>query len=98
MIFTAAALALLVTMCLALFRALRGPTVFDRVLAVNMFGTKTVLLICLVGYMVGRPEFMDLAIVYALMNFIGTMTVLKYYQYGDLAATQVAEDRLEEVD
>lgn len=98
MIFGAASLALLVTMCIAMIRALKGPTVFDRVLAVNMFGTKTVLLICLVGYIVGRPEFMDLAIVYALMNFIAVLTVLKYYEYGDLAATQVAEDRLEEVD
>jgi multicomponent Na+:H+ antiporter subunit F len=98
MIYAAASLALLVTMCMAMVRALRGPTVFDRVLAVNMFGTKTVLLICVVGYIVGRPEFMDLAIAYALMNFIATLTVLKYYEYGDLAATQVAEDRLEEVD
>lgn len=98
MIFSAAAVAVLVTMCMAMIRALRGPTVFDRVLAVNMFGTKTVLLICLLGFVVGRPEFMDLAIVYALMNFIGTLTILKYFQYGDLATTQVAEDRLEEND
>ena len=98
MIFSAAAVAVLVTMCMAMIRALRGPTVFDRVLAVNMFGTKTVLLICLLGFVVGRPEFMDLAIVYALMNFIGTLTILKYFQYGDLATTQVAEDRLEETD
>lgn len=98
MIFSAAAVAVLVTMCMAMIRALRGPTVFDRVLAVNMFGTKTVLLICLLGFVVGRPEFMDLAIVYALMNFIGTLTILKYFQYGDLATTQVAEDRLEEGD
>jgi multicomponent Na+:H+ antiporter subunit F len=98
MIYSAASLAVLVTMLMAMARALKGPTLFDRVLAVNMFGTKTVLLICLVGYVVGRPEFMDLAIVYALMNFIGTLTILKYYEYGDLAATQVAEDRLEEVD
>jgi multicomponent Na+:H+ antiporter subunit F len=96
MIFSAAAVAVLVTMCMAMVRALKGPTVFDRVLAVNMFGTKTVLLICLIGYVVGRPEFMDLAIVYALMNFIGTLTILKFFQFGDLATTQVAQDRLEE--
>lgn len=98
MIFSAAAVAVLATMCMAMIRALRGPTVFDRVLAVNMFGTKTVLLICLIGFVVGRPEFMDLAIVYALMNFIGTLTILKYFKYGDLATTQVAEDRLQEAD
>ncbi|MEX1257933.1 MAG: monovalent cation/H+ antiporter complex subunit F [Gemmatimonadota bacterium] len=98
MIFSAASVAVLGTMFMAMTRALRGPTVFDRVLAVNMFGTKTVLLMCLVGFAVGRPEFMDVAIVYALMNFIGTLTILKYYEYGDLAATEPAEDRLEEVD
>jgi len=98
MIFSIATFAILVTMVLAMIRALKGPTAFDRVLAVNMFGTKTVLLICLMGYVAGRPEFMDLAIVYALINFIGTLTILKYYQYGDLATTQVAADRLEETD
>jgi len=98
MIFAAASVAVLGTMFMAMIRALRGPTVFDRVLAVNMFGTKTVLLICLVGFVVGRPEFMDVAIVYALMNFIGTLTILKYYEYGDLGVTQAAEDRLKEVD
>jgi multicomponent Na+:H+ antiporter subunit F len=97
-IFSAAAIAVLGTMLMAMIRALKGPTVFDRVLAVNMFGTKTVLLICLVGFVVGRPEFLDLAIVYALMNFIGTLTILKYYEYGDLATTKAAPDRLEEVD
>lgn len=98
MIFSVVSLVVLVTMAMAMVRALRGPTVFDRVLAVNMFGTKTVLLICLVGFVVGRPEFIDLAIVYALMNFIGTLTILKYYEYGDLAGTKPAEDRLKEVE
>jgi len=97
-IFAIATLAVLGTMGLAMIRALKGPTVFDRVLAVNMFGTKTVLLICLIGYMAGRPDFMDLAIVYALINFVGTLTILKYYQYGDLAVTQAAIDRIDEAD
>lgn len=98
MIFSAAGLAILATMGMATIRALRGPTVFDRVLAVNMFGTKTVLLICILGYMAGRPDFMDLALVYALLNFIGTLAILKYYSYGDLGATAPAEDRIEEDD
>ena len=98
MMLSVTALAVIVTMFMAIIRALRGPTVFDRVLAVNMFGTKTVLLICIVGFVVGRPEFLDVAIVYALMNFIGTLTILKYYEFGDLATTQVADDRLEETD
>jgi len=98
MIFSVVALAILVTMGMATVRALKGPTVFDRVLAVNMFGTKTVLLICLLGYMAGRPDFMDLALVYALINFVGTVAILKYYSYGDLGATAPAEDRLQEED
>ena len=68
--FAAATLALLVTMGLALTRALLGPTVYDRVLAVNSFGTKTVLLIAVFGFLTGRPEFLDIALIYALINFI----------------------------
>tara|TARA_B100000405_G_scaffold261017_1_gene196587 strand:- start:392 stop:619 length:228 start_codon:yes stop_codon:yes gene_type:complete len=65
-------------MALALARGLLGPTNFDRILAANMFGTKTVLFIAALGFLTGRPEFLDLAIVYALINFIGTIVVLKY--------------------
>jgi len=97
-IFSAATLAILVTMGMATIRAFKGPTAFDQVLAVNMLGTKTVLLMCLLGYVAGRPDFMDLALVYALINFIGTIAILKYYSFGDLGATEPAEDRLEEED
>ncbi|MDX1393007.1 MAG: monovalent cation/H+ antiporter complex subunit F [Gemmatimonadota bacterium] len=69
-------------MGLALVRAGRGPTVFDRILALNMFGTKTVLLISVIGFLTGRPDFLDLALVYALMNFIGVIAVLKFSWYG----------------
>jgi len=79
--------ALLVCMVLTLIRSVLGPTVFDRVLAVNSFGTKTVLLIAVVNFLTGRPEFLDLALVYALMNFIGTIAVLKFARFGDLAGT-----------
>ena len=68
--FVAAALAILATMAMALARALLGPTVYDRILAVNMIGTKTVLLIAVMGFLAGRPDFLDLALVYALINFI----------------------------
>ena len=83
--FVAAAAGLLVAMGMAMIRALRGPTVYDRVMAVNMFGTKTVLLIAVLGFLNGRPEFMDLSLVYALINFIGTIAVLKFFEFGDLA-------------
>jgi multicomponent Na+:H+ antiporter subunit F len=82
--FVAAALAILATMAMALARALLGPTVYDRILAVNMFGTKTVLLIAVVGFMTGRPDFLDLALVYALINFVGILAVLKFFHYRDL--------------
>ncbi len=73
----AATLAILVVMFLAIIRGYIGPTLYDRILAVNMFGTKTVLLICLLGFLMGRPEFLDIAMVYALINFISVIAVLR---------------------
>ncbi len=91
--FVAAALAILATMACALTRALRGPTVYDRILAANMFGTKTVLIIAVLGFLAGRPEFLDLALVYGLINFIGTIAVLKFFEYSDLGrGGQTPED------
>ncbi len=72
---------LLVVMALALSRAFVGPTVFDRILAANMFGTKTVLLIAVVGFLFGRPEFLDIAIVYAPINFIGVVGMLRLIEF-----------------
>ncbi len=82
--FVAAAAGIILSMVLALLRALLGPTVYDRVLALNMFGTKTVLLIAVLGFLGGRPDFLDLAIVYALINVIATIAVLKLFEVGDL--------------
>ena len=77
--FAAAALAILATMALALVRAIAGPTVYDRVLAVNVMATKTTLLIALLGFLAGRPEFLDIALVYALINFISVIAVLRLF-------------------
>lgn len=82
--FEIAALIVLLSGALALYRAMKGPTVFDRILAVNLLGTKTIVLIALIGYMYGRPHFMDLALVYALINFIATIAFLKYKERGRL--------------
>ena len=68
-----------------------GPTVFDRILALNMFGTKTVLLIAVAGFWANRPDFMDLALVYALVNFTGTVAVLKFTKFGNLATDEPIE-------
>ena len=92
MMFAVTMVGILVTMALALFRALAGPSVYDRILALNMFGTKTVLLIGVSGFLVGRPEWMDLAIVYALMNFVGTLAVLRFSKYGQLASDSQAKE------
>ena len=85
--FAAASIAILVTMVLILLRALIGPTVYDRILAINSFGTKTVLIIAVFGYLTDRPDFLDIALVYALINFITVVTVLKYFEYGNLATS-----------
>lgn len=90
--FVAAALALLATMILTIARALLGPTLYDRLLAVNSFGTKIVLFIAVFGFMTGRPEFLDIALVYSLINFIGTVAVLKFYEYDDLGSGAYQED------
>lgn len=90
--FSMVVIAVLVTMVLALIRALLGPTIYDRVLAVNAFGTKTVLLIAAFGFLTGRPDFLDIAMVYALINFIGTVAVLKFFEYGDLGSGAYQED------
>lgn len=83
--FAVATAAILATMLMALVRAFRGPTVFDRVQAANMMGTKTVLLIAVSGFLTGRPEWLDLAILYALMNFIGMLALLRFSRFGSLA-------------
>lgn len=80
MIFAVTSLGILVVMGLALTRACLGPTVFDRILAVNMFGTKTVLLIAVFGFLTDRPEFLDIALAYALINFLGVIAVLKFIE------------------
>ena len=86
--FYVAATAILVTMALALARALMGPSVSDRLLAVNMFGTKTVLLLSLIAFLAGRPDFIDLALAYALINFIGVLAVLEFVQSRALRAAR----------
>jgi multicomponent Na+:H+ antiporter subunit F len=83
--FAAAAAGLLATLALLLARAVLGPTVFDRLLAANAIGTVAVLLLAVIGFLTGRPDFLDLAIVYAMLNIVGTIAVLKFFQYGSLA-------------
>lgn len=87
-----ALIVLLVTMAGAVLRAIRGPTLPDRVLALNAFGTATMLLIIALGFFDHRPRFIDIALVYALINFVGTIALLKFFQFGDLGDTEDAEE------
>jgi multicomponent Na+:H+ antiporter subunit F len=82
--YVAVSIALLVTITLALVRAALGPTIFDRAQAANTVGTCALMLLALIGFLTGRPEFLDLAIVYGLLNVIGTIAVLKFFRHGNL--------------
>ncbi|HJO72918.1 MAG: monovalent cation/H+ antiporter complex subunit F [Rhodospirillales bacterium] len=93
--FAASSAAVLAVMALTLVRALMGPTVYDRILAVNAFGSLTVLLIAVFGFLTGRPEFLDIALIYALINFIATIAVSKFVEFaffGDPAGEEDGGD------
>lgn len=85
-------LAIFATMGLALLRAIRGPSFYDTIVGVNAFGTKTVLLIALITYFTGHADLIDVALVYALINFIAVVAVLKLVRQRDLAASGEAGD------
>lgn len=91
--FAAATVLVLIALSGVVFRAVRGPTVFDRTQAVNTAGTLAVLLLALIGFLGGRPEFLDIAIVYGLLNVIGTFAVLKFFRHGDLGDPGQGEER-----
>ena len=85
MMLTAAIVAILVTMVLALIRTFLGPTEYDRMLAANSFGTKTVLLIALAGYALSWNSYLDVALLYALLNFVGTIAVMRFFEYRNVS-------------
>ncbi len=89
----ATVLAIFATMALALARALKGPSLYDRIVAVNVFGTKTVLVVALIAHITGHSDLIDIALVYALINFIGVVTVLKLVKSRNLGSTQEEASR-----
>ena len=89
----AAALALVVAIALMLIRALSGPTLYDRVLAVNSIGTKIILLLGVIGFLTGRPDFLDISILYALINFVATIAILKFFRYRSFQVSLTRRDR-----
>jgi|TARA_B100000929_G_scaffold275146_1_gene248851 multicomponent Na+:H+ antiporter subunit F len=83
---------ILFAMMMALFSAIIGRTVYDKILAVNIFGTVTVLFIALFGFLSDRPDFLDIALVYALINFISTVAILKFFEYGDISKSSTKKE------
>ncbi len=84
-VYVAATILLMVGMALILVRLIAGPTLYDRALAVNSFGTKIVLFLCMFSLIIGRADGVDIAILYALMNFIATVAILKFFRYRALS-------------
>ena len=91
----ASAFLIIISMALMLGRLLGGPTLYDRLLAVNSFGTKTVLFLCIFCFIIDRPDGVDIALLYALMNFIATIAVLKFFNYQALDVTLTQADEVE---
>ena len=91
-LYIVAALAIMVTMALAVARAVLGPTVFDRILAVNMFGTKSVLLVAVFAFLSGRPDVLDIALLYSLLNFLGVVAALRLVEGGMYRERPLAPD------
>ena len=82
--FYVATVSILISFIMVLIRLFLGPTLYDRVLALNAFGTLAVLMISVVGFLFGRPDFLDIALLYALLNFIGTIAILKFFRYKEI--------------
>ncbi|MBA4782762.1 MAG: pH regulation protein F [Rhizobiales bacterium] len=90
--YAVAMIAVLIALGLAVFRALAGPNVFDRLLAANLIGTLAILLLAVLGFLNGRPEFLDVGLVYAFLNITGTYAVLKFFRYGSLGGEAPPND------
>lgn len=83
---------ILLALILVLVRALLGPSIYDRILAVNSVGTKIIILIAAYGFLTGRPDFLDVAMLYALISYITTIAVLKFFEYDDLGSGAYQQD------
>jgi multicomponent Na+:H+ antiporter subunit F len=90
--FAVATIAIIAALVLVVIRVIKGPTVFDRVLAGNTVGTLAILLLSVLGFLNGRPEWLDLGITYGVLNLISTLAILKFFRHGDLAHDAEEED------
>lgn len=79
--FISIGVAILILMLATLIRVLRGPSTIDRLVGVNVVGTKTTILIIIIGTVLGRVEmFVDIALTYALLNFIASLAAARFFQ------------------
>jgi multicomponent Na+:H+ antiporter subunit F len=90
--FAVGTVAVIAALVLVVIRVIKGPTVFDRVLAANTVGTLAILLLAVLGFLNGRPEWLDLGITYGVLNLIGTLAILKFFRHGDLAHDAQEDD------
>ncbi len=90
--FIVATFAILVALSLAIARAIKGPSVFDRLLAGNTVGTLAILLLAVLGFLTDRPEFLEVGLTYGVLNLISTLAVLKFFRHGDLANDPYPDD------
>jgi multicomponent Na+:H+ antiporter subunit F len=92
MMFVVGSLAVIAALVLVVVRVVRGPTLFDRVLAGNSVGTLAIIFLSILGFLNGRPEWLDLGLTYGVLNLIGTLAILKFFRHGDLAHDAKEED------
>lgn len=77
--FLFSAIVLTIILAVPLVRVLKGPTVFDRLLAANAIATKAIVLICIIGFLYGRIDmFIDITLAYAILGFVGSLVIAKY--------------------
>ena len=91
-LFVVAAVTILISMALAVVRAVASPTVFDRILAVNMFGTKSVLLVAVFAFLSGRPDVLDIALLYSLLNWLGVLAALRMVEREEFYSSGPDDD------
>jgi multicomponent Na+:H+ antiporter subunit F len=84
-VFIAIGIILAITSFLCLVRAIKGPTAPDRVVAVNVIGMKTLVILVLFAFIYQRTLYIDVAIVYALINYLSTLTISRYLEKGKVA-------------
>lgn len=81
--FVYSAVLLTIIISVPLIRVVKGPTVYDRLVGANAIATKTIVLICLIGFLYDRVDmFIDITLAYAILGFVGSLVIAKYFVSG----------------